>query len=79
MCDACGKEVPPGEGHREELAVGSSMCPAPMAFHDECWELASAMWEPEPESYCEVDPLYPETGRWLNLPEPPPDPAAPVN
>lgn len=70
MCDVCGKEVPPDAGHREELAVGSAMCPAPMAFHEECWAAASAMWEPEADSYCQVDPLYPETGRWLPRPEP---------
>lgn len=65
LCDACGREVRPDEGHREELAVGNSMCPSPMAFHDECWEQARHMWEPDPDSYCQVDPLFPETGQWV--------------
>lgn len=67
MCDVCGREVPPGEGHREEVGVAGAMCPAPMAFHDECWEQASKMWQPDPDSYCEVDPLFPETANWVAL------------
>lgn len=65
MCDVCGREVPPGKGHREEVGVSGAMCPAPMAFHDECWELASHMWAPEPDSYCEIDPMFPETAHWV--------------
>ena len=41
------------------------MCPAPMAFHDECWSMASQMWQPDPDSYCEIDPLFPETAKWV--------------
>jgi len=26
------------------------------------------MWQPDPDSYCTVDPLFPETGQWV-LPE----------
>lgn len=47
--------------------MSSAMCPAPMAFHDECYERASQMWQPETDSYCEVDPLFPETARWVEL------------
>lgn len=64
MCDVCGREVAPGEGHREELSTGASMCPTPMAFHDECWERAKDMWQPDPDSLCVVDPLFPETAQW---------------
>lgn len=67
MCDVCGREVPPGSGRREEVGVSGAMCPAPMAFHDECWERASQMWQPETDSYCEVDPLFPETAQWAEL------------
>ena len=65
MCDVCGKEVPAGTGKREEVGVSGAMCPAPMAFHDDCWERASQMWQPDPDSYCEVDPLFPETAQWV--------------
>jgi hypothetical protein len=44
------------------------MCPTAMTFHTACFEQASAMWEPDPDSYCTVDPLFPETGQWV-LPE----------
>lgn len=67
MCDVCGREVPTGTGRREEVGVSGAMCPAPMAFHDECWERASQMWQPETDSYCEVDPLFPETAQWVAL------------
>lgn len=67
MCDVCGREVPPGTGRREEVGVSGAMCPAPMAFHDDCWERASQMWQPETDSYCEVDPLFPETAQWVAL------------
>jgi hypothetical protein len=39
-----------------------------MNFHKECYEKASELWHPDPDSYCEVDPLFPETGQWT-LPE----------
>lgn len=67
MCDVCGREVPPGTGRRDEVGVSGAMCPAPMAFHDQCWERASQMWQPETDSYCEVDPLFPETAQWVAL------------
>ncbi|HET9443006.1 MAG TPA: hypothetical protein VFO65_06765 [Acidimicrobiales bacterium] len=68
LCDVCGHEVPEGEGYREEVSVGSSMCPTPMSFHQECWEQASQLWQPDPDSLCAVDPRFPETGQWM-LPE----------
>lgn len=64
LCDLCGAEVPPDEGHRAELSVGASMCPTPMAFHDQCWVQASHLWQPDPDSTCTTDPLYPETAQW---------------
>lgn len=45
--------------------MSGAMCPAPMAFHDECWQRASEMWRPDPDSYCEIDPLFPETAQWV--------------
>jgi hypothetical protein len=68
MCDACGQVVPAGEGVQAELTVSGAMCPSPMNFHKECYEKASELWHPDPDSYCEVDPLFPETGQWT-LPE----------
>lgn len=48
------------------VGVDGSMCPAPMAFHDECWERAAYLWQPDPDSSCQIaDPLYPETGQWV--------------
>ncbi len=68
MCDVCAQVVPPGEGVRAELTVSGAMCPSPMVFHDECYELAKDLWQPDPDSYCSVDPEFPETGQWT-LPE----------
>ncbi len=65
LCDLCGEQVPPGQGHRAELSVGPSMCPTPMAYHDDCWARASALWQPDDDSWCSADPLFPETGQWL--------------
>ena len=75
QCDLCGLEVPADQGHRAELSVGSSMCPTPMAFHDDCWEKASALWQPDPDYACDVDPRFPETGQWprAGAPEAEPD------
>jgi len=68
MCDVCARVVPEGEGVRAELSVAGAMCPSPMVFHQECYEQASELWQPDPESYCTVDPRFPETGQWT-LPE----------
>jgi len=68
QCDVCGKEVPAGEAVKSELSVMNAMCPTAMTFHRTCFESAAALWQPDPDSYCTVDPLFPETGRWV-LPE----------
>ncbi len=68
-CDVCGQVVDdPNDAHRAELAVSGAMCPSPMVFHKACYERASSMWQPDPDSYCTVDPEFPETGQWT-LPE----------
>jgi hypothetical protein len=68
-CDVCGRVVDdPDDAHRAELTVSGAMCPSPMVFHKACYEKASAMWQPDPDSYCTVDPEFPETGQWT-LPE----------
>ena len=64
MCDVCAEVVPPGEGIKAELSVAGAMCPTPMNFHKECYERASEMWQPDPDSYCTADPDFPETGQW---------------
>ena len=67
LCDVCGRDVPAGQGVRAEMAVSGAMCPTPMAFHDECYETAQALWQPgadDPDSTCTVDPLFPETAQW---------------
>ncbi len=68
QCDVCGKSVPADDLVKTELTVAGAMCPTAMTFHTACYEKASSMWQPDPESYCTVDPLFPETGRWV-LPE----------
>ncbi len=68
MCEVCAQVVPPGEGVRAEMSVSGAMCPSPMLFHEECYEKASALWQPDTDSYCTVDPEFPETGQWT-LPE----------
>ncbi len=50
---------------KTELTVAGAMCPTAMTFHTGCYEKASAMWQPDPESYCTVDPLFPDTGKWV--------------
>lgn len=69
LCDVCGVDVPPDEGVRAELSVGGAMCPTAMVFHDACYEQARHMWEPDPESSCSFDPLFPETGQWTPQPQ----------
>lgn len=64
MCDVCARVVPEGEGVRAELSVAGAMCPSAMVFHQECYEQASELWQPDPDSYCAVDPDFPETGQW---------------
>ena len=64
MCDACGQSVPADDMVKKELTVAGAMCPTAMTFHAACYEKAAAMWQPDPESYCTVDPMFPETGQW---------------
>ncbi len=68
MCEVCAQVVPPGEGVRAEMSVSGAMCPSPMLFHQECYEKASELWQPDTDSYCTVDPEFPETAQWT-LPE----------
>jgi hypothetical protein len=53
---------------KSEFTVMGAMCPTAMTFHTACYAQASSLWEPDPDSYCTVDPLFPETGQWV-LPE----------
>jgi hypothetical protein len=64
LCDVCGQVVPPDDAYSAELSAGDMMCPAPMVFHKGCYERASGIWQPDPDSYCTTDPLFPETARW---------------
>lgn len=68
QCDVCGQDVPADQVVKTELTVAGAMCPTAMIFHTACYEKASTLWQPDPDSYCTVDPLFPETGRWV-LPE----------
>ncbi len=64
MCDVCGQDVPAEDAFKAELSVAGAMCPTPMTFHKACYEQASAMWQPDPDSICVNDPDFPETKRW---------------
>lgn len=68
QCDVCGLNVAADDMVKSELSVLGAMCPTAMTFHKGCFEQASSMWKPDPDSYCTVDPLFPETGQWV-LPE----------
>jgi hypothetical protein len=68
QCDVCGQNVPADDMVKKELTVLGAMCPTAMTFHTACYDQAASMWQPDPESYCTVDPLFPETGQWV-LPE----------
>ena len=68
QCDVCGQNVPADDVVKTELTVAGAMCPTAMTFHTGCYEKASSMWQPDPDSSCTVDPLFPETGTWV-LPE----------
>lgn len=67
MCDVCGLDVDPDEAVFSEVSVAGAMCPAPMAFHPPCFEAASIMWTPDPDSYCQIDNRFPETQQWDKL------------
>ena len=63
-CDMCGLQIS-GEVVRAELSFGEgAMCPSPMSMHQECYQKASAIWQPDPDSTCVVDKEYPETQQW---------------
>lgn len=64
QCDVCGQNVPADDMIKTELTVAGAMCPTAMTFHTGCYEKASSMWQPDPDSYCTVDPLFPETAQW---------------
>lgn len=63
-CEVCGGAVEPQDAVRAELSVGEQMCPTPMTFHKACYERASVLWKPDPDSYCVTDPMFPETSEW---------------
>lgn len=64
-CEVCGGELDDSNIRRAELAVGDNMCPTPMSFHQECFDVAAELWKPPSEdSTCVVDKDYPETARW---------------
>lgn len=65
-CDVCGRDVTPDDYYSAELTASGAMCPSPMTFHKACFEAASTMWYPDPDSYCTVDPLFPETAQWAS-------------
>ena len=64
LCDVCGAEVTADEAVKAELSAADAMCPSPMTFHPACYEKASALWQPNPDSYCVTDPEFPETQQW---------------
>ncbi len=66
LCDACGAEVDPAEAVKSELAAANAMCPTPMTFHPHCYEQASAIWQPDADSYCTTDPEFPQTAQWTS-------------
>ncbi|MGH9277488.1 MAG: hypothetical protein ACRD12_05205 [Acidimicrobiales bacterium] len=69
ICDVCGQVVTPEDCYETELTASGATCPTAMSLHQACYEAASAIWVPEdPESTCNVDPLYPETAQWTYPP-----------
>ena len=64
LCDVCGLNVSTEEAVRAELAPPELMCPTAMVFHPACYEQASEMWKPDPDSTCVVDTMFPETAQW---------------
>ncbi len=70
ICDVCGGEVPAEEAVKAELSAADAMCPTPMTFHQGCYERASQIWQPDPDSYCTTDPDFPETQQWTPRAEP---------
>lgn len=64
MCEVCGLDVEPDDLVAAEMSVAGAMCPTAMNFHAACYERASAMWQPDPDSICSVDNEFPETMQW---------------
>lgn len=65
ICDVCGQVVTPEDCYQTELTASGATCPTAMSLHQACYEAASAIWVPEdPDSTCNVDPLFPETAQW---------------
>jgi hypothetical protein len=69
QCDVCGLDVPADDMVKAELVINNAICPTAMTFHTACYEQASVLWKPDPDSYCTADPLFPETSKWLPEPE----------
>lgn len=70
-CEVCGLDVDPATAVRAELTASGAMCPTPMNFHPQCYELASTIWRPEDEdSTCTVDRMFPETQQWPRASDP---------
>jgi hypothetical protein len=65
QCDVCGQTVAAEDAVKQELSVMGAMCPTAMTFHKACFEQASSLWQPDPDSYCTVDAQFPETGQWV--------------
>ena len=64
-CDVCGQNVAPADAYNMELTAQGATCPTALTLHQACYEAASELWVPEhPDSTCNYDPLFPETGQW---------------
>ena len=75
-CDMCGQPVNPDDCFQAELTAGGATCPTALTLHRACYEAASALWIPEdPDSTCNYDPLFPETGQWSRKPQEGAEPA----
>jgi hypothetical protein len=69
-CDVCGQVVTPENAVNIELTAGGATCPTALSLHQACYESASVMWQPEdPDSTCNYDPLFPETGQYSRRPQ----------
>jgi hypothetical protein len=75
LCDVCGQEVLPEEAFKAEMSVNQLMCPTSMTLHEACYDLATTMWQPD-DSYCGIDPDYPEMEAWTTVPEQVPEQVA---
>ncbi|MDQ3305749.1 MAG: hypothetical protein M3535_07160 [Actinomycetota bacterium] len=62
-CDVCGQAVATDEAVHEEMSVGPMLCPTAMTFHVACYERAASIWSPD-DSFCGLDPDFPEMADW---------------